>query len=279
VATGTSEARDAAEVPVFAAEDRPIPTKDPSLSLLYARDEASSLTEDRRIRRQPGPRTEDELMTDHPATAGHPPQYLPAMGRRWLLPLYDPFTRLMGVGRAHADLLARADVRPGARVLEIGCGTGNLLLRVKRRCPDAEVTGLDPDPAALRRVRRKAARAGVAVRLDRGFAGDLPYPDESVDRVLSAFMLHHLDPAETPRALREVRRVLRPGGSLHVLDIVGGHHAHGPLGRLARRSRRVADSSPDRLLALLGEAGLREVAETGRGSSRLGHYAFYRAER
>jgi SAM-dependent methyltransferase len=221
-------------------------------------------------------------MTDHPAApvaAGHEPHYLPAMGRRWLLPLYDPFTRLLGARRVHGELLDRAELRAGCRVLEIGCGPGNLLLLAKRRCPDAEVTGLDPDPAALRLARRKAGRAGLAVQLDRGFAADLPYPDASVDVVLSAFMLHHLEPADLPRALAEVRRVLRPGGALHVVDVVGGHHAHGPLRWLARRSRRVAHSSPDRLPALLAEAGLREPAETGRGSTRLGAYAFHRALR
>jgi len=227
-------------------------------------------------------------MTEHPAgpaaeAAGHPPHYLPAMGRRWLLPLYDPCTRLLGVRRIHAQLLDRADLRPGSRVLEIGCGTGNLMLLAKRRCPGADVIGLDPDPAVLRRVRHKAARAALEVRADLGYAADLPYPDGSVDRVLSAFMLHHLDPAELPRALQEVRRVLRPGGSLHVVDAVrdraGGHPAHGPLAWLTRRSRRLAHDSPDRLVALLSGAGLQDAAETGEGSTRMGRYAFYRAAR
>jgi ubiquinone/menaquinone biosynthesis C-methylase UbiE len=223
-------------------------------------------------------------MTDHPAppvagTGGAAPHYLPAMGRQWLLPLYDPFTRLTGARRVHRELLDRAEIGDGSRVLEIGCGTGNLLLLAKRRCPDAEVTGLDPDPAALRRTRRKADRAGLPVRLDRGFAAHLPYPDASMDRVLSAFMLHHLDPADLPHALAEVRRVLRPGGSLHVVDIVGGHHAHGPLAWLARRSRRLPDGSPERLLALLAESGLRDVTRTGERSTPIGAVAFYRAAR
>jgi SAM-dependent methyltransferase len=222
-------------------------------------------------------------MTDHagaPGAAAAPvPHYLPAMGRRWLLPLYDPLTRLLGARRVHGKLLDQAGISPGARVLEIGCGTGNLLLLAKRRCPDAEVIGLDPDPAALRLARRKAGRAGLAVSLDRGYAADLPYPDSSVDRVLSAFMLHHVDPADLPRTLAEIRRVLRPGGTVSIVDVVGGHHAHGLLGRLARRSRRRAHGSPDQVVDLLGAAGLREAAQTGRGTARVGDYAFYRALR
>jgi len=201
------------------------------------------------------------------------------MGKRWLLPLYDPFTRLAGMRRVHGALLDRADLGPGQRVLEIGCGTGNLLLLAKRRCPDADVAGLDPDPAALRHAGRKAARAGLAVRLDRGFAADLPYADGSLDRVLSSFMLHHVEPAELPLVLREVARVLRPGGSFHVVDLAGGHARHGLAGLLARRSRHLTDDSPSRLPALLAEAGLRDVAETGRGSVKIGDYAFHRAVR
>lgn len=221
----------------------------------------------------------DQLSTG--AAAAHPGRsdYLPAMGKRWLLPLYDPFTRLAGMRRVHGALLDRADLRPGQRVLEIGCGTGNLLLLAKRRCPDADVVGLDPDPAALRRAGRKAARAGLAVRLDRGFAAQLPYEDGCLDRVLSSFMLHHVEPAELPLVLREVARVLRPGGSFHVVDITGGHARHGLAGLLARRSRHFADGSPTRLPALLTAAGLREVAETGRGSVGMGDYAFHRAAR
>ena len=241
--------------------------------------------------------TEESAIDQGPARP-----YLPAMGRPWLLPLYDPFTQLLGARRVHGELLDQAGLRPGAPVLEIGCGTGNLLLAAKRRCPGAQVAGLDPDPAAVRRTARKAARARLAVTVEVGYADALPYPDRSVDRVLSSFMLHHLEPGDLPRALAEVRRVLRPGGELHVVDIVGGgHHRNGLLGRLARRRHGApaahgahgahgagsseahgtpdAPGAPARLLGLLADAGLRDAAETGRGSVRVGDYAFHRAVR
>jgi SAM-dependent methyltransferase len=168
-------------------------------------------------------------------------QFLPAMGRRWLLPLYDPFTRLLGVRALHQALLEAADLRPGHRVLEIGCGTGNLALLAKAHHPEATVVGLDPDLEALARAQRKALRRGLAVQFDRGTAGELPYADGSVDRVLSSLMLHHLPAGEKPRALAEVRRVLAPGGELHLVDISGVHDAHGPhrgwVGRVRRGHR------------------------------------------
>ena len=205
--------------------------------------------------------------------------YLPPMGRRWLLPLYDPLTRLAGVSRLHNGLADRATIQPGHRVLEIGCGTGNLLITVARRHPAAEVIGIDPDPAALRRARRKANRARRPVRLDRAFAGELPYPDGSIDRVLSSLMWHHLDDDEKPRAMREIRRVLRTGGQLHLVDFAGTTPTRGLRGHLIHRSPRLAGNSADRVLGTMREAGLTDVAENGQGRSRLGGYTYYRAAR
>src|SRR3954451_2284585 len=132
----------------------------------------------------------DQLAAHGPA-AGR--RFLPGMGRDWLLPLYDPFTRLIGVEAAHRKLADQAEVASADRVLEIGCGTGNLALLVKRMRPQLEVAGLDPDPKALARAERKARRAGLALALDRGFADELPYPDARFDRVLSSLMFHHLE--------------------------------------------------------------------------------------
>ncbi len=202
-------------------------------------------------------------MTDRPSAPGREHDYMPAMGRDRLLPLYDPFTRLVGVPRVHRRLALQAAVEPGHRVLEIGCGTGNLALRVQRMHPAADVVGLDPDPLALARARRKAERAGLPVRWDPGTGGDLPYPDESLDRVLSAFMFHHLDEAEKRRTLAEVRRVLRPGGQLHLVDF-GGHHG-GVFGRWVHRSEVLRDNAGDGIPDRMREAGLIDVRVAGRG--------------
>ena len=221
-----------------------------------------------------------EQTTPRTVTADPGRRYLSAIRYDWLLPLYDPFTRLLGAPAAHRLLADQADLRSGQRVLEIGCGTGNLLLLVKRRHPDATVVGLDPDPKALARARRKAKRAGLSVRLDRGFADELPYPDGSVDRVLSAFMFHHLEPGDRRSALREVRRVLAPGGSLHLLDLGGGAApSHRPLSRLAHHGGRLQDNASDRIVTLMWDAGLANPRETDHRVTRFGRYTCYRADR
>jgi ubiquinone/menaquinone biosynthesis C-methylase UbiE len=141
--------------------------------------------------------------------------YLPAMGHG-PLSLYDPFTRLLRISRAHRRLLAQARIEPGMRVLEIGCGTGNLTALVKRTQPGALVTGLDPDPNALARAAGKAAKHEI--HFDRGFAQRLPYVDGTFDRVLSAFMYHHVPAADRAAVLEQAQRVLAPGGSVHLVD-------------------------------------------------------------
>ena len=162
--------------------------------------------------------------TSQPSADRH---FLPGCGWPALLPLYDPIQRLAGVGGLHEELIDRAELRPGLQVLDIGCGTGNLLIALGRRRPGLQLAGLDPDPKALRRARRKAARAGVAASWERGFAQELPQPDASVDRVLSTLMFHHLDADGQDALLAEVRRVLRPDGLLLFADLDGGHGRRG----------------------------------------------------
>lgn len=204
--------------------------------------------------------------------------YLPAMGHDWLLPLYDTLTRLVGVPAAHRLLLEHAGIQAAQRVLEVGCGTANLALLTRRSHPGADVAGLDPDPKALERARRKSNRQRLPVRLDRGFAEELPYRDATFDRVLSAFMFHHLDRAQKAAMLREVRRVLEPGGALVLGDIGGA--ADPSDGYLARRSHRSAllqDNFGDGVPVLLRETGFVDAAEVAHRVTVVGRFTVWRA--
>jgi ubiquinone/menaquinone biosynthesis C-methylase UbiE len=206
--------------------------------------------------------------------------FVPAAGRDWLLPIYDPLTTLLGVRRFHRRLLEQADIAAGFRVLEVGCGTGNLSILAKRLNPDAEVTGIDPDPKALALAHRKAQRSRVVVRFDVAYAEQLPFPDASFDRVLSALMLHHLDSNTKVPALREVCRVLTPGGTLHLADFEAGDHARGLHGFLvslvhARRASVVRS----KVLDLMQDAGLVHSQEVARRASVMGPIVYYRAMR
>jgi ubiquinone/menaquinone biosynthesis C-methylase UbiE len=111
---------------------------------------------------------------------------------RLVLPLYDPMMKLLGGDEARRTLVEGAWLRPGQRILDIGCGTGSLLVLIKQLYPESLVIGLDPDPKALARARRKAEKAFLSIQFDQGFSHKLPYDDASMDRVFSSYMLHHL---------------------------------------------------------------------------------------
>lgn len=204
--------------------------------------------------------------------------FVSAAGVDWLLPLYDPFTRWLGVEPAHRRLIDQADIHPGQRVLEIGCGTGNLAILLKRTHPEAEVVGLDPDAKALDRARRKSEGKAASVEFDLGFSEELPYPDASFDRVLSALMFHHLEPPVKKLALLEVRRVLRPGGSIHMVDLAAGEETlHGFLARVLHPGHGSRFSSADPIPALMAQTGFREASEVAHDRVLLGRIAYYRA--
>jgi ubiquinone/menaquinone biosynthesis C-methylase UbiE len=204
--------------------------------------------------------------------------YLPAAGYRWSLPLYDPMVKLLGGDRARAMLLEQAAVRPGHRVLDIGCGTGSLLAMIKRKHPNVEVVGLDPDPRALARARRKGQRSSLSFQLDQGFADQLPYPDSAFYRVFSSFMFHHLEDADKATTLREVQRVLKPGASFHLMDFVKADSiSAGRIARWLHSSPRLKNNSDERILNLMREAGLSDPRRVGGRALLIGDIAYFQA--
>ena len=204
--------------------------------------------------------------------------YLPAAGRDLFLPLYDPLTKLLGADRARSKLFDQASVQPDHRILDIGCGTGSLAVAIKQWRPTVNVVGLDPDPKALVRSHRKARAAGVSIRFDQGFANALPYPNASFDRVFSSFMFHHLPQGAKLATLCEVRRVLKPGGSLHLLDFVEpGQHSHNPLARWLHTSEQMENNTQEQILGWMIEAGLLDPRPVAFDERLFGRIVYYRA--
>lgn len=201
----------------------------------------------------------------------HPREFLPAAGHDLFLPLYDPLVSLLGGDRARKELINQARIEDGHRVLDIGCGTGTLLMLLKKQYPTVQVAGLDPDPKALRRAKTKATRAAVSLQLDQGFADELPYENNSFNRVLSSFMFHHLEEQDREKMLREALRVLKFDGSFHLLDFAGGDQgSDGLLAHLIHSSHRLKDNSEQRILQLMKRAGFTQARKIKDGSMFLG---------
>jgi len=146
-------------------------------------------------------------------------EYIPALSYRFLTPFYDFIQKYVVRDIRYKSLLIeQANIQPGHKVLDLGCGTGTLAIMTKKAQPETDVTGLDADPDMLKVARYKSDLEAASVKFDVGFTNDLPYPDESFDRVLSSIMIHHLKTPDKEKTAHEVFRVLKPGGELHIID-------------------------------------------------------------
>lgn len=210
--------------------------------------------------------------------------YVPAIKYRSLTFLYDIVMRwALRESTFKRRLVEQARIERGHRVLDVGCGTGTLMLLINRLQPEAEVVGLDGDPRILKIARAKAARAGFAVALDHGMSFALPYADKSFDRVFSSLLFHHLTRENKLRTLAEVFRVLRPGGELHVADWGKAqnwlmHQAYRFV-QMVDGIETTADHAQGALAELIRSAGFEDVRESARYMTVAGTLALYRARK
>ena len=217
-------------------------------------------------------------------TAMRRQQYIPALRFDWLTPLYDPILRwTMREPLFKRRLIEQARIAKEHRVLDLGCGTATLTLLLRQTCPEAEVIGLDGDPAILAIAHAKAARAGLPVALHRAMAYALPYADASFDLVFSSLMFHHLTTGDKLRTLREVLRVLRPGGELHIAD---WGKSQNPLLRgafllvqLLDGFATTADNVKGLLPMLVTAAGFQNVCQSAQFATPFGTLCLYRAQK
>ena len=177
--------------------------------------------------------------------------------------------RLGDQAQTLAELLHRDERFPaGSRVLEAGCGTGAQSVILARNNPDVNFVSIDISPNSLELARRAVKQAGLRnVRFEEADVFRLPFPDTKFDAVFVCFVLEHL--SKPLHALAELRRVLRSGGAITVIEGDHGSAYFHPDSLLARKTIQClvdlqqADGGDSqigrRLYPLLHQAGLTEI--------------------
>ncbi len=208
--------------------------------------------------------------------------YVPALRFRFLTRFYDGVVGLLLKEKPlKKRLIHQAAIGPGHRVLDVGCGTATLTLLAQQQASEAFIVGVDGDLETLALARAKASAGGTRLRLCAALGQALPFAEESFERAVSSLFFHHLARPAKRAVASSVRRVLGPGGELHILD---WGKAQDPLMRgmfifvqLLDGFETTADSVRGRLVDLLREAGFDPVEEKGRFRSLLGTLSTYSA--
>lgn len=177
--------------------------------------------------------------------------------------MVDAVFAILFAGRrkaAYEPLIDLLDPKPGERVLDAGSGSGWLGRRVVRRvAPGGSVIGIDPSASAVSYAK---SQAGPNERYLQASITDIPLASESVDKVVTSLVLHHVDADSQPTAFAEMARALRPGGTLLVIELLRPTSAWSKLAFGWQGCVRASLPDAD-LRSLAASAGLVSI-ETGR---------------
>ena len=136
---------------------------------------------------------------------------------------YDTVVGIISLGRERRfrkAALELVEIKPGMNVLDVGCGTGSLTIEARRKMGnEGQVVGIDPSSNMIDLAQDKAAKAGVAIDFQVGVIEKMDFPDDYFDLVLSSLMMHHLPDELKQAGLQEVFRLLKPKGTLLIIEL------------------------------------------------------------
>jgi ubiquinone/menaquinone biosynthesis C-methylase UbiE len=211
-------------------------------------------------------------------------KYIPALSYDWLTPFYDTAVRLTTREKIFKKaLVEQAKIKANHRVLDLACGTGTLSILIRQMQPQTEVVGIDGDAKILEIAKTKAKESGIEIQFDKGMSFDLPYRDESFDRVVSSLFFHHLTRENKLNTLREVNRVLKSNGEFHIAD--WGLPANSLMKglsyiiQLLDGFETTADSFDGLLPKFITDAGFETVEETNYYNSLFGTIRLHRSRK
>ena len=146
-------------------------------------------------------------------------KYISALRFKWLTPYYDVIVGLTTREKVFKKaLIHQADIKQNDKILDLACGTGTLAIWIKQTHLSCKVSGVDGDDDILFIAKTKAHKNNVSIDFEKALSYELPFNDSYFDCIVTSLFFHHLSWIDKVRTAKEIFRVLKPGGELHVAD-------------------------------------------------------------
>ena len=207
--------------------------------------------------------------------------YIPALRYNWLTRFYDTvLTITFPEKKIKQALIEQAKFTANEKVLDFGVGTATLSLMIKKQFPFLNITGIDVDKNILAIAAKKA---NTDVELVQYNGSHIPLHDAHIDKVVSSLVFHHIPTQNKKAVLKEIYRVLKPGGELHIADFGKARSIYAKVAfAIFRRldgEENTRVNSRGQLPQFIEEAGFKNVEETKYFNTLFGTIKLIRAVR
>ena len=195
----------------------------------------------------------------------------------FLTPFYDSVIKIFAFEKLYQKIASQIPPDKAIHILDIGTGTANLAIAIKKRSPNAKILGIDPDEKILKIAEEKIKKEKLDIKLVKAFAQKLPLKSKSFDYLVSSFAIHHIPSDLKGQVFYEMYRVLRSGGTILIIDIGVPKNL---LAKIAGTVFSLIESVGPNLRGFipkaLKEVGFYNVKEV---ESKFGLVSFYRARK
>lgn len=146
-------------------------------------------------------------------------KYIPALKYHWLTNIYDWLISTFMPEKAFKEaLLTNAAIKDKFQVLDFGIGTATLSIMAYNNNNNAYYTGIDIDDKILKLAKQKIEWNKTPIQLIKYNGGTLPFEENSMDRIISSLVIHHLTDEQKLQTFKEFKRILKPSGEAHIAD-------------------------------------------------------------
>ena len=207
--------------------------------------------------------------------------FIAALKFKSLTSYFDIFLRsLMQEVKIKNQFIEFAQVKREEKILDFGCGTGNLLFMLAARYPNNELIGVDIDENILKIAHEKLLNKNMIIHLDNYNGTKLPYEDNHFDKVLSSLVIHHISTENKLLIFEELRRVIKPGGKIFILDFAKQKSIYSKtIVQILRKLEPIDDNIKGLIPHILKKAEFHNVMDANYYKTWFGGLTIYHGEK